>query len=186
MKPEFIILGIGNHGKTYAATRHNIGWWALDAVAKECATGDFREAGKFRAQAAEARVVTVPLLLLKPETYVNLSGESARSALDFYQLDPSRLIVLCDDVDLSLGTLRYRESGGPGTHNGLKSIVEHCGEGFPRIRIGLGKPTHGEDLAAWVLSVPPAEEKKVLVDACQKIPAFVRAIALGEPLPSIS
>lgn len=175
MKPALVIIGLGNPGAQYAATRHNVGFQAIDRLSKTFAEGDWKEKQTFAALVQEGRDGTIPLLLVKPLTFMNRSGESVQKIIDFYKLDPSRqLLILSDDVDLPLGDLRLRMSGGPGTHNGLTSIVGQIGEGFARIRIGLGNPAAGIDLAAWVLSVPPADEAKALQNACEKIPEMVR------------
>lgn len=189
MKPSLVIFGLGNPGAAYAETRHNVGFRALDAIAKEFGVvgstgspqGEWKERKKFLSQAHEARVVTVPVLLLKPMTFVNRSGEAVRKVVDFYKLHPSdQILILCDDVDLALGEVRFRAKGGPGTHNGLRSIVEVIGEEFPRMRIGLGVGPKGEALSSWVLSVPSAKERKVLEGAMAKIPEMVKNFVLGD------
>jgi PTH1 family peptidyl-tRNA hydrolase len=166
MKPSFILVGLGNPGKQYAETRHNAGWLALDYVAKELKAGEYHDAQKFLCTAAEGECGGVPVLLVKPTTYMNLSGNCIKKLVDFYKLNPAKqLLVLCDDIDIPLGTHRFRMTGGPGTHNGLKSIVEVFGEHFPRLRIGLGRQPEGADLAAWVLSHMTGEERKLLQPA---------------------
>ncbi len=179
MKPSLIIAGLGNPGQQYVRTRHNVGFLAIDALSEAAGEGEWKESSKFDALIQEARIVTAPVLLVKPQTYMNLSGESLRKIVDFYKLDPARqLIVLCDDIDVNLGEARFREKGGPGTHNGLKSIVERFGEDFPRIRVGIGpKPVTG-DLAAWVLSVPPEEERTILDGVIRNLPERIREFVL--------
>lgn len=179
MKPSLVIAGLGNVGKNYEKTRHNVGFRAIDGLAEQFATGDWIESGKFDALSCEARVGVAPVLLLKPQLFMNRSGESLKKVVDFYKLDvATQLLVLCDDIDLPLGTLRLRLSGGPGTHNGLKSIVEQLGEVFPRLRIGIGAQPAGEDLAAWVLSIPPADDQRLLESACEEIPDLVRKFVM--------
>ena len=180
MKPALIIIGLGNPGEDYAATRHNTGFRALDALAKIFKTGEWRDQRKFLADTMEGRIVTVPVLLVKPRTYMNRSGECVRKLLDFYHLEPAQALILCDDIDLAPGDLRFREKGGPGTHNGLKSIVEQIGEEFPRIRIGIGPQKEGEDLSVYVLSKPSDTERKEIAAAMTKIPEIVRGFVLGE------
>jgi PTH1 family peptidyl-tRNA hydrolase len=153
MKPSLIIVGLGNPGKQYEKTRHNAGFLALDFLAKKTEAGEWQDKQKFLALIAEGTLDGKAVLLVKPTTYMNLSGQCIKKLLDFYKLDPAKqLLVLSDDIDLPLGTHRFRTSGGPGTHNGLKSIVEIYGENFPRHRIGLGTQPEKMDLAAWVLS----------------------------------
>lgn len=180
MKPVLAIFGLGNHGKSYDDTRHNAGCLALDALSEAFGEGEFSDKPKFLADVQEARVGVAPLLLLKPKTYMNLSGDSVRKVVDFYKLDPaSQVIVLSDDIDLPLGELRLRMKGGPGTHNGLKSIVDSFGEEFPRIRIGLGEPPQGADLANWVLSRMTKEEKEALQGSFAELPKMIEEFVLG-------
>lgn len=181
MKPSLVIVGLGNHGSSYERTRHNLGFRALDALAKEFGEGDWVQSDKFDAVVQEARIVASPVLLVKPQTFMNLSGETVHKLVDFYKLDPaSQVLVLTDDIDLLIGTVRIRKNGGPGTHNGLKSVVEHIGEEFPRLRIGLGMPAPGEDLAAWVLSSPSPEEEGILKKVIQEIPEIVKKFVVGD------
>ncbi len=152
----------------------------MDALAKEFSGGDFEEKQKFSALISEGRIITAPILFVKPLTYMNRSGEALRKIVDFYKLDPkSQLLVLCDDVDLPLGEVRVRMKGGPGTHNGLKSIVEIFGEDFPRIRIGLGAHPSGDALSAWVLSIPSPADQKIISKALRELPELVRRTVLG-------
>ncbi len=181
MKPSLIIAGLGNPGASYERTRHNTGFQALDVLSETFGQGVWKEQQKFSSLVQEARVVTVPVLLVKPLLFMNRSGESLRKIIDFYKLNPAeQLLVLCDDVDLPLGTVRLRKNGGPGTHNGLRSIVEQFGEAFPRLRIGIGTNPEGSDLAAWVLSVPPAEEALLLKKSFGTLPDLVTDFILPE------
>ncbi len=161
MKPEFVIVGLGNPGKQYEYTRHNAGFLAVDALAKEVKAGEWQDKQKFLCHFAEANIDGASCLLVKPTTFMNRSGECIRKLFEFYKLDISKhLLVCCDDVDIPLGTHRFRENGGPGTHNGLKSIVDIYGENFARFRIGFGPQPQEIDLAAWILSVMTEEERK--------------------------
>jgi len=175
MKPSLVIIGLGNPGKSYDRTRHNAGFQAIDVLSAAFGEGEWVERQKFSSVMQEARMVTVPILLVKPTTFMNLSGDAIRKIVEFYKLNPAeQIMVVSDDIDLPLGELRFKKKGGPGTHNGLKSIVEIFGEDFPRIRIGLGKQPDQLDLAAWVLSVPSAEEQATLATSFAKIPEMVR------------
>lgn len=167
MKPSLIIVGLGNPGKQYEITRHNIGFLALDRLHEELKAGEWQDRQKFLALISEGEIDGKSVLLVKPTTFMNRSGECVRKLVDFYKLDPSKqLLVISDDIDLPLGTHRYRESGGPGTHNGLRSVVECIGEGFPRLRIGFGPKPEQVDLAAWVLSAMNAEEMSTIGNQC--------------------
>jgi PTH1 family peptidyl-tRNA hydrolase len=180
MKPSFVFVGLGNPGKQYERTRHNTGFQAADRLAKECGAGDWHDQQKLQCVAAEATIGECPVLIVKPTTYMNRSGECIRKIIDFYKLDPSAaLLVSCDDVDIPLGTTRLRMDGGPGTHNGLKSIVETIGESFPRIRVGIGPQPVGIDLAAWVLSTFPEDEQDKLNDALEDIAPTVTKLLKG-------
>jgi PTH1 family peptidyl-tRNA hydrolase len=179
MKPSLVIIGLGNPGAAYALTRHNVGFWVVDALSQAYGEGKWKESGKFDALVQEARVGVAPVLLVKPNTFMNLSGDCARKLVAFYKLTPvHQVLVISDDIDLPVGTWRFREKGGPGTHNGMKSLVEALGEGFPRLRVGLGIAQSPADLATWVLSVPPAEEKALIDKAIGELPAFVKQYVL--------
>lgn len=179
VKPSLVIVGLGNPGASYANTRHNAGFIALDEISKAFGTGDWKMPGKFDAEMQEARVGTVPVLLAKPHTYMNLSGQAAGAILDFYKLPAQHLLVICDDIDIPLGTLRLRKTGGPGTHNGLKSLVERFGEGFARLRVGIGPKPDQVDLANWVLSAYGKEERRMLDETVAKIPEMVKEFVMG-------
>lgn len=179
MKPSLLIIGLGNPGKQYERTRHNAGFQAIDALSEEYGQGEWRESGKFEAMTQEARIVTVPVLLVKPLTFMNLSGTSIRHLVDFYKLDAkTQILVLADDIDIPLGTLRLRQKGSAGTHNGFKSVVENFGEDFPRLRIGVGPKPATADLATWVLSAFTEEENKVLAETYKVIPGKIKEFVL--------
>lgn len=181
MKPNLIIVGLGNPGKEYERTRHNAGFWAVDILSEEFGEGEWQDKPKFSALLQEARIVTVPVLLVKPQTFMNRSGEAVQKLVDFYKLDPAEhVLVLNDDIDLPLAELRLRMKGGPGTHNGLKSIVQVIGEEFPRIKIGLGSQPAGTDLAAWVLSSAPKADNEAIQTALKDLPDMVREFVLGD------
>lgn len=175
MKPSLVIIGLGNPGKAYEKTRHNAGFHGLDELARVYGTGEWKEMSKFSGEGLEARIGVVPVLLLKPHTFMNLSGEAVRKVVDFYKLDPAQnLLVLCDDIDLPIGTPRLRKSGSAGTHNGLKSIIEHIGEGFPRLRLGIGPKPEKVDLASWVVSAFSEEERKTMEGLYALVPEIVK------------
>lgn len=160
MKPSLVIVGLGNPGAQYSATRHNIGFQAVDALAESFGEGQWGDKQKFLSEICEARIGVVPVLLVKPTTYMNRSGEAVVKIMTFHDLEPSQILVISDDIDLPLADCRLRMKGGPGTHNGLKSVIEYIGEEFPRIRIGLGEHPAEQDLSNWVLSRPSKEEQE--------------------------
>ena len=138
--PLQLLVGLGNPGDKYAGTRHNVGFMALERLAAQSG-GSFKQQAKLHGLLAEVGVGARRLRLLMPQTFMNDSGRSIRSALDWFGLDPAQMLVLVDDMDLPLGRLRLRTSGGAGGHNGLRSTIAHLGgQDFPRLRIGIGAP----------------------------------------------
>ena len=159
---EWLVVGLGNPGER--DTRHNVGFLTIDALAERKQVPVQRL--KYRALTHLVELGGVKVLLMKPVTYMNLSGEAVGEAARFYKIPPERVLVISDDVSLPLGKLRIRKSGSAGGHNGLKNIILHLGtEGFPRLKIGVGgKPHPDYDMADWVLSKFTGEDKK-LIDA---------------------
>ena len=158
----YIIAGLGNPGKKYEGTRHNIGWQVVDELADK--HGIRIMESRFRGLVGKGVIGGEKVLLLKPLTYMNLSGESIGEAVRFYKIDEtSRLIVVSDDISLDVGQLRMRKKGSAGGHNGLKNTISHLGsEEFMRIRIGVGDKPAGSDLVDYVLGSFSKEEKKIL------------------------
>jgi len=177
---EYIIVGLGNPGERYVSTRHNAGFIQIDALAERYSVKIDR--AKFKALVAEASIGDKRVLLMKPQTFMNLSGEAVGEAARFYKLEPSNIIVLSDDISLDVGKLRVRRKGSAGGHNGLKSISEHIGsDEYPRIKIGVGHKPHPDyDLADWVLSAFSAEEKKKLSELCGTVSEGIEKIVLGD------
>lgn len=180
MKPHLVIVGLGNPGTEYMNSRHNAGFRALDLLAEKFGEGDWLVSRKFPCRVREARIITVPVLLVQPTTYMNRSGECVRKLAEFYKLNPrQQILVLCDDIDLPAGEVRLRMTGGPGTHNGLRSIVVVLGEEFPRIRIGVGgSQPSGDDLSAWVLSAPPEREQNAIAGAISGLPEKIKKFVM--------
>ena len=176
MGPSRLIVGLGNPGLEYSATRHNLGFLCLDRLA---AKHRLRFTGKRgKSLLARGTINGHDVALAKPQTYMNLSGESVRDLLRIYKMPTSALLVVCDDVDLPAGTVRIRERGGPGTHNGMRSIVDEIGTtDFPRLRIGVGMPTNGQNLADYVLGLPPPEERAVLDEALDRGVEAIETVA---------
>ena len=164
----WLIVGLGNPGGDYENTRHNAGFAVADELARRGGF-DVRRA-KFKALTAAAQVGGQGVLVMKPATYMNLSGEAVGEAARFYKIAPDRVLVISDDVDLPLGKLRIRTNGSAGGHNGLKSIIQHLGtDQFPRLKVGVGgKPHPDYDLADWVLGKLTGEDKKVMDEAVKR------------------
>ena len=158
-----VVVGLGNPGKQYAGTRHNVGFDVVDALASAPSASRFQS--RFSAQVAEIMEGGEKVLLVKPETFMNLSGRAVRQVADFYQVEPARLLVVCDDVSLPLGKLRARARGTHGGHNGLRDIQAHLGTvEYARLRIGVGGSEPGE-LSGHVLGRFKPSEKPVIEDA---------------------
>jgi PTH1 family peptidyl-tRNA hydrolase len=146
----YIIAGLGNPTREYDKTRHNVGFEAIDILADKIGTTVTEK--KHKALCGKGIIGGEKVILAKPQTFMNLSGESIRAIADFYKVEPEHIIVICDDINLVEGQLRIRTKGSAGGHNGLKNIISHLGtEEFPRIRIGVGEKPQGMDLASYVL-----------------------------------
>ena len=158
----YIIVGLGNPGKQYENTRHNMGFLAVDLLAEKYNI-DVNKI-KFKALVGEGRIAGQKVLLVKPQTYMNLSGEAVRQAMDFYKIDPEELIVIYDDIDIPTGTFRIRKKGSPGTHNGMRNIFQHIQTNdFPRIRVGIGSGKK-DNLAGYVTGGISKSEQEILAD----------------------
>lgn len=169
----FLIVGLGNPGKEYEDTRHNIGFKVVDNIAKEYNIEINRQ--KFKGTYGEGFIDGEKVMLLKPTTYMNLSGESVREVVDFYNLDNDDVLVIYDDISLEVGTLRIREKGSAGGHNGIKSIIAHLGSDiFPRIKVGVGQPD--VNLIKYVLGKFTKEEVTILSESIQASTKATREI----------
>jgi peptidyl-tRNA hydrolase, PTH1 family len=173
---DLLVAGLGNPGREYERTRHNVGWLVLEELARRH-DGSWRS--KFSGSLAEVRLDGLRLGLLKPETYMNESGRSVGAAAHFFKVEPERLLVVHDDVDLEPGRLQARAGGGLAGHNGLRSLAQHLGsQEFERLRIGVGRPGRGDprSVSDWVLSgFAPEDNAEALVsraaDAVESIAA---------------
>ena len=160
----YLIAGLGNPTREYEKTRHNVGFDTIDVLADRINT-DVAER-KFKGVYGKGMVGGEKVILLKAQTFMNLSGESVRAAADFYKIPPDHIIVIYDDISLDVGHLRIRTKGSAGGHNGIKNIIAHLGtQEFPRIKIGVGGKPPRMDLADYVLSRFPAEERKIMETA---------------------
>lgn len=165
---EWLVVGLGNPGPKYEWTRHNIGFLVIDALAEREKIPVQRL--KYRALTNTASLGGKSVLLMKPTTYMNLSGEAVGEAARFYKIPPERVLVISDDVALPQGKLRIRRSGSAGGHNGLKNIIAHLGsDQFPRVKVGVGDKAHpDQDMADWVLGKMTGPDKKVMEEAIEK------------------
>lgn len=175
----YIIAGLGNPGKQYEKTRHNVGFDTLDKLADKYHISI--ENKKHKAICGQGYVEGQKVILVKPQTFMNLSGESLREVMDFYKVDPKEeMIVIYDDISLDPGQLRIRAKGSAGGHNGIKSIISHIGSEFPRVKVGVGEKPAQFDLADYVLSRFSKEEREAVEDAMDRAVAAIEKIVLGD------
>ena len=164
---DWLIVGLGNPGEKYAHTRHNMGFLTVDLLAEQ--EGQKLNKVKFKSAFNIFPFAGQRCLVMKPQTYMNLSGEAVREAVQFYKIPPERVLVIYDDVSLPVGKLRVRPTGSAGGHNGIKNIIAHLGtQDFPRIKIGTGAPGEGGDMIDWVIGTPSQAERKILLDAFER------------------
>ena len=162
-----IIAGLGNPGREYENTKHNVGFMTVDILAERLGINIGKQ--KFKALIGEGRIGTEKVILVKPQTYMNLSGESIREIVAFYKIEPEDLMVIYDDIDIPAGTLRIRGKGSAGTHNGMRSVVYQLqDDSFPRIRVGIGGEKGGRNLVAYVISGFPEEDREKMREAILK------------------
>jgi PTH1 family peptidyl-tRNA hydrolase len=162
-----LIVGLGNPGAEHLRTRHNAGFWFVDALARQT-DGRFGNDSKLSGETAKIRYADRPLWLLKPTTYMNASGRSIAAALRYWKIEPEEMLVAHDDLDLPPGTVRLKFDGGHGGQNGLRDIFQHVGHGrFHRLRIGIGHPGpgHRDRVTPWVLGRPSAADENAILDA---------------------
>ncbi len=171
-------VGLGNPGAKYAGNRHNIGFMALERIVADHGFGPWRRA--FQGLAAEGRFGSEKLVLLKPETFMNLSGQSVGEALRFYKLAPEDVTVFHDELDLAPGKIRVKTGGGHAGHNGLRSIHGHIGEAYHRVRLGIGHPGHKDAVAAYVLHDFAKADQDWLDDLLRGISDGAPALAAGD------
>ena len=155
----YLIVGLGNPEEDYSNTRHNMGFDTVNKIASEYNIEVTKK--KFKGLCGLGTIEGEKVMLLKPQTFMNLSGESIKEAVDFYKIKNCDIIVIYDDIDIELGTIKIRKKGNPGSHNGMKSVVHYLGTEFPRVRVGIGKPEDG-DFIRYVIGPIPEEEKEIL------------------------
>ncbi|RJL00523.1 aminoacyl-tRNA hydrolase, partial [Paracoccus aestuarii] len=173
-----LIVGLGNPGAKYAANRHNIGFMALDQIAADHGFSPWR--ARFQGLVAEGRLGDVRATLLKPQTFMNLSGQAVGEAMRYLKLSPADIIVLHDELDLAPGKCRVKQGGGHAGHNGLRSMHQHIGADYARVRIGIGHPGHKDKVAPWVLSDFAKADQDWLEDLLRGISDGAEALAGGD------
>lgn len=176
-----LIVGLGNPGPEYQDTRHNAGFWFADAVAREQA-GGFQTESRFHAQIAKFTSGSPghECRLLKPQTFMNRSGQAVAGLAAFYKLPPEGILVAHDDLDLPPGVVRLKQGGGHGGHNGLRDIIAQIGDAFVRLRIGIGHPGKGNNVEGYVLKRAPAEEQQLIDSALAEALTTLPLIIHGE------
>lgn len=176
----FIIVGLGNPDDKYQGTRHNVGFDVIDHLAEKYNISV--DTKKHRAYIGKGIIGGQKVILAKPQTYMNLSGESVRSMLDYYKIDPEEeLLVIYDDISLEVGQLRIRKKGSAGGHNGIKNIIAHLGDSvFPRIKVGVGEKPKGYDLADYVLGRFSKAERELMEEGYEEAASAVEMIVQGD------
>ena len=175
----YVIAGLGNPGREYEGTRHNVGFMTLDALADKYNI-DVREKA-FKGLIGKGVIEGNKVILVKPQTYMNLSGECIRQVMDYYKVDPSEFIVIYDDISLVPGGIRIRKKGSAGGHNGIKNIIAHLGtQEFPRVRIGVGEKPARMDLADYVLGHFSGEELAIMKESLEKVCGAVELMLEGD------
>ena len=173
---EWLIVGLGNPGKQYLDTRHNAGWHLLDTIVRDNPALRFDEK-RSKALIARGNLAGVNVALVKPQTFMNLSGEAVGPIAHFYKIPPERVLVAFDELDLPLATLKLRKKGGAGGHNAMRSVIQHLGtQEFPRIRLGIGRPTGQMPAKAYVLQKFTADEWKEMVVTYQRATDAAKSI----------
>lgn len=163
----YLIIGLGNPEEEYAKTRHNMGFDTINKIASKYNISLNKK--KFDANYGDAIINGKKVILVKPQTYMNLSGTSVRQFMQFYKILDDQLIVIYDDMDIDKGIIKIRKKGGPGNHNGMKSVEKEIGTGdFPRVRIGIGTPVHKNDMINYVIGSVPEEEYELLQKGVEK------------------
>ncbi len=180
MEDICLLIGLGNPGKNYENTRHNVGFDTIDYLSQK---NNIRLSKiGFKAVYGEGEIEGIRVILLKPQTFMNLSGESVRDIVAWYKIPLERVIIIYDDIDLDAGKIRVRPKGSSGTHNGMKSIIYQLkAEGFPRIRIGIGRPPEKWDLADYVLSKFSKEDREIIDQSIQKAAEAAIMVAKSGP-----
>ncbi len=176
---DYIVVGLGNPGSKYQNTRHNIGFETLDYIAEKNNVSVTK--AKFSALYGVWETDGKKIMFLKPQTFMNLSGEAVMQAAKFYKVPAENIIVIYDDISLDVGKMRIRQKGSAGGHNGIKSIISHIGQEFPRIKMGVGQKPHPDyDLADWVLGKFTDSEKKLLSERFEDVHNAVKLMANGD------
>jgi len=173
-----LIVGLGNPGSQYARTRHNVGFWLLDQLSASGA--DLRVESKFQAEVGTLKFGGRRVALLKPTTYMNLSGQAVGAYARYYKIQPAAILVVHDELDLAPGTVRLKRGGGHGGHNGLRDITAQIGAEFLRLRLGIGHPGSADKVVEYVLGNPPTDDRLAIEDAISRGLLVMPEIVAGQ------
>lgn len=181
MSDRWLIAGLGNPGQKYDRTRHNAGFWFLEALDRKASLG-LKPNRKLLGDAGKTVFAGIDCVFLRPDTFMNNSGQAIRAATDYFEIAPERVIVAYDDLDLPPGTVRLKQGGGHGGHNGLRSTFQHLGsQNFWRVRIGIGHPGVREAVTPWVLSRANAEDEAAILEAAGRAAEVLPDLLSGHP-----
>lgn len=176
--PVQLVAGLGNPGPRYSETRHNAGFWFVDALARRHG-GGFRPEGKFAGEVTRVRLDGCETWLLKPQTFMNRSGQSLKLLSAFYRIPVESILVVHDEIDLPPGEVRLKRGGGHGGHNGLRDIIAHLGRDFLRLRIGVGHPGHKDQVVDYVLNRPARDEAAAMLESIDRALDVMPDVAAG-------
>jgi len=173
-----LIVGLGNPGSQYVRTRHNVGFWLLDRLAE--AGADLRTESKFQAEVGTLKLGGRRVALLKPTTFMNLSGQAVGAYARYYKIPPAAILVVHDELDLAPGTVRLKRGGGHGGHNGLRDITAQIGAEFLRLRLGIGHPGSADKVVEYVLGNPPTDDRLAIEDAIARGVSVLPEVVAGQ------
>ena len=180
-----LVVGLGNPGPKYEATRHNAGFWFADRLAARLGAG-FRPERRFQAEACEAAAPAGRVRIVKPATYMNRSGQTVGAVAGYFRIEPAAILVVHDELDLPPGAVRLKEGGGHGGHNGLRDVAAHLGSrDFVRVRLGIGRPDRGRDAIDYVLARPGAEDRRLIDEAIERVLERSGELLAGDLQPAM-
>lgn len=180
-----LIVGLGNPGKEYENTRHNVGFMVANKLAQKCDNTQWSKDKRLSAQITKIDIDGRQVIIAKPETFMNNSGQSVAAITDYYKIDPSKIIIITDDINLDVGAIRVRKSGSSGGHNGLKSIIDRIGDNFGRVRIGVGF-NKNEPSEIYVLKKIPSADKDIIEKAVDKTADYLITSISEDEIKDIS
>jgi PTH1 family peptidyl-tRNA hydrolase len=179
-EPILAIVGLGNPGTKYEATRHNIGFWFVDELGRQAGGSELKEDKKFHSEIGKMHLGNQAVWLLKPQTFMNNSGRAVQALMSYYSIKPEQILVVHDELDLEPGVARLKATGGHGGHNGLRDIISCVGKDFNRLRLGIGHPGHRDQVLNYVLGKPGKDEQNLLDESIARSCDVAPDIAAGK------